>query len=165
MQSLQRRFLTTATGGFSLVEITLAIGIAAFALVAILGMFPVAMKAATESRHETQATFIAQSLFGGLAAGENGQALLITGTNTDGAPTVQTVNLNQANWQSDSLEFDEQGLRVGAPEAGPAVYAAVVNISTNNQPEGLSRVQVTVSAPAGAPNAAEYTFVTLMRNR
>jgi type II secretory pathway pseudopilin PulG len=51
------------TAAFSLVEVTVAIGIFAFVMVAILGLFPTATKMRADSALETRAVMIAQQLF------------------------------------------------------------------------------------------------------
>ncbi|MBN8707863.1 MAG: hypothetical protein BGO12_22090 [Verrucomicrobia bacterium 61-8] len=48
--------------GFSLVEVVLALGIATFCVVALLGLFSVGLASQRESRDELQAANIAQSL-------------------------------------------------------------------------------------------------------
>jgi type II secretory pathway pseudopilin PulG len=48
---------------FSLVEVTIAIGIFAFVMVAILGLFPTATKMRADGALETRAVMIAQQLF------------------------------------------------------------------------------------------------------
>jgi len=55
--------------GFSLVEITVAIGIFAFVVVGILGLLPAALKIRNDSAQDTRAAMIADELFGGIAAG------------------------------------------------------------------------------------------------
>jgi type II secretory pathway pseudopilin PulG len=50
-------------GGFSLVEVTVAIGIFAFVAVAILGLLPAALKIRADSARETRAVMIAEELF------------------------------------------------------------------------------------------------------
>ena len=49
--------------GFSLVEVTVAIGIFAFVIVGIIGLFPTALKIRAESALETRSSMIAQQLF------------------------------------------------------------------------------------------------------
>jgi type II secretory pathway pseudopilin PulG len=49
--------------GFSLVEVTIAIGLFAFVMVGILGLFPTATKMRADSALETRAVMIAQQLF------------------------------------------------------------------------------------------------------
>ena len=52
-----------ANSGFSLAEVTIAIGIFAFAVVGILGLFPTATKMRSNSAFDTRAVMIAQQLF------------------------------------------------------------------------------------------------------
>jgi len=54
-----RRF----SAGFSLVEVTIAIGIFAFVIVAVLGLFPVALRQRTDAALETRAVLVAQQVF------------------------------------------------------------------------------------------------------
>ena len=56
-------------GGFSLVEIALALGVVALALVSILGLIPVALDAAEESRSQARAALISRRIFADLRAG------------------------------------------------------------------------------------------------
>lgn len=49
--------------GFSLVEVTIAIGIFAFVIVAILGLFPVALRQRSDAALETRAVLVAQQIF------------------------------------------------------------------------------------------------------
>jgi len=55
-------------GGFSLVEVTVAIGIFAFVAIGILGLLPAALKLRSESAQETRAVMIAEELFASVAA-------------------------------------------------------------------------------------------------
>ncbi len=57
-----------AIGGFSLVEVTVAIGIFAFVVVGVLGLLPTALKLRAESAQETRAVLIATELFSSLQA-------------------------------------------------------------------------------------------------
>lgn len=54
--------------GFSLVEVTVAIGIFAFVIVGILGLLPAGMKLRAESAQETRAVLISQELFSAVRA-------------------------------------------------------------------------------------------------
>lgn len=49
--------------GFSLIEVTLAIGIIAFGLIAILGLVPVGLNAAKDAADDTRTSLIAQDVF------------------------------------------------------------------------------------------------------
>ncbi len=58
----------TATAGFSLVEVTVAIGIFAFVAVGILGLLPAALKQRADSARETRAVMIAEELFASVSS-------------------------------------------------------------------------------------------------
>ena len=75
--------------GFSLVEVVIALGIVSFAVLAIVGMMPVALKSAQDSMRETDATLIAQRIFSELKTGSGGNRSITTDTNTG----TQVINL------------------------------------------------------------------------
>lgn len=52
-----------AAGAFSLVEVTIAIGIFAFVMVGIIGLFPTALQQRTQGAVETRSAMIAEQLF------------------------------------------------------------------------------------------------------
>jgi uncharacterized protein (TIGR02598 family) len=54
--------------GFSLVEVVLALGVVAFAIVAILGVIPVGLSSGRSSQSETRAAQIAQDILSSLAS-------------------------------------------------------------------------------------------------
>lgn len=55
--------LRRTRAGFSLMEITVAIGVIAFGLIAILGLLPVGMKSGREAIDATRTSLIAQDVF------------------------------------------------------------------------------------------------------
>ena len=82
---------------FTLVEVTLAIGIVAFALLAVLGLVPVALQAAKDAADDTKTSLIAQDVGNRLRAIPNLQVPAVSGTtwyyDTDGRwinPTNQS---------------------------------------------------------------------------
>ena len=149
---------------FSLIEIGLALGIISFALVGIIGLFPVAMKSALESQRETRAAHIAQQIFTDLSSLSGTNRFLITGTNfsTDRI----TVNLSSSD-PIPPVYFDAEGYAMGNIAAVDATYGATVLITPNNPISGLAQVQTTVSTPTAAAetNRSSYTFVTLMNTQ
>lgn len=54
--------------GFSLVEVVIAIGVVSFAIVAILGVFPVGLNTGRSAQNETRATQIAQDILASLVS-------------------------------------------------------------------------------------------------
>jgi type II secretory pathway pseudopilin PulG len=166
--------------GFSLVEISIALGIMAFALVGIMALFPLAMRSSQESQHETRATFIAKQIYADFAASASPtNTFIATGTNLAN-PAHRLSPFSLAANSTNAILYDEEGNPLGplTPAAAfetnvpmnlwpTAVYATRIIVSTNNLPPGLSRVEVLVSAPAAASlsNRARFLFVTLLRNQ
>jgi len=64
-------------GGFSLVEVTVAIGIFAFVVVGVLGLLPTALKLRAESAQETRAVLIAQELFSSVQTSRGVRAVVM----------------------------------------------------------------------------------------
>lgn len=93
--------LRTARGraGFSLVEVTLAVGIMAFSLVGILGVLPLAMNSGRQSFNQARATAVANSLFASIRNQPFADVhYLDSQFSPDGSPIIsggdQTLNLN-----------------------------------------------------------------------
>ena len=59
------------TQGFSLVEVTISIGIFAFVIVGIIGMLPAGMRMRAESAAETRGVLISEELFAAVRAATN----------------------------------------------------------------------------------------------
>lgn len=135
---------------FTLIEIVLAVGIISFSLVGILGLFPVAMNAARESREETQAAFVARTLFAGLLADP---AFLPSNANLDAANPVDFG----ASSPTEVFHFSPDGDLLASAEG--AYFTAEVQWTPNTPTQGLTNVSVAVSFPGRDP----LTFVTLVR--
>jgi len=160
---------------FSLIEVTLALAIIAFALVGIMALFPVAMKSARESQMETRATLLARQIFSDLTASEDPANTFIgLRPGIENAINRQTVNLSVPG--QFVIGFGEDGFGLGAASVNEFEasfpnpswsYATRVSITTNDLPAGLSRVEVLVTVPAAAPltNRTRFPFVTLLRNQ
>jgi len=164
-------FILSKKRGFSLVEVVLALGVIAFALVGIMGLFPVALKSAQESQRETRATLIAQQIFSDLRTLNGTNRLLVRGPSAANASSLVT-NFSLAANTNLILSYDADGNgRTGGISPGSfsaafpdAAFLASVAVDTNTGIPKLSRVQATIEAPAAAPstNRSKYPFVTLM---
>jgi uncharacterized protein (TIGR02598 family) len=162
--------------GFSLIEIVLALGIVSFAIVGIMGLFPVAMKSAQESQRETRAAQIARGIFDDLQSLPGTNTALIRGPSiTNAVDRITGINLATAS--THILGYDQQGtglstvLSAGqfdAPLTQPELYyLAKIEISPRPSPSKLSQVSVNVEVPAFAvsSNRSRFLFVTLMDQR
>src|SRR5438876_7933827 len=66
------RFCNSRTGAFSLVEVTLALGIAAFCLIAVFGLVPVGVQTNRNATSQTTATNILSSVVSDIRASPKG---------------------------------------------------------------------------------------------
>ncbi len=155
---LNRRHLSAA---FSLIEIVLAVGIISFALVGILGLFPVALQSASDAQNETQVAFIARSIYSELGSTP---AFLSPGTEVD-LTTAQSLP---------AREYNEAGELLGEGDPNPnstagtaPVFEATITLTPDDPSDGLTRVDVVIATPAEAPagsiGRSEYPFVSLVR--
>ena len=172
-----RRFLNNIGEGFTLVEITLAIGIFAFAIVAIMALFPIGLQSANESRVGTIVTQIARTVLSDLRTGEFKKARIITEPlpTTGAAPTgtgVVEFDLS-ANPPTPTYLLYTAGGKIksvstsGKYATGHATGDFIVKIESKlvqTTIPVLAQVTVTVEAPASAPatNRTKYPIVTLM---
>lgn len=149
--------------GFSLVEVVIALGIVSFAVLAIVGMMPVAMKSAQDSMRQTDSTLIAQRIFSELKTG-TGAVRTIT-LSPNGTPRILDLSANSTN---NFLAFKENGTAHDYVNSAPATDAydfyAQISVTTNIGASNLSSVQIDIGAPAAAPPAARTTnsFTTLI---
>lgn len=168
--------------GFSLVEVTIAIGIFAFVVVGVLGLLPTAMRMRADSAAETRGVLISEELFAAVRAATNLGAVEVR----DGPGLEQRNNqlinlLNEAvviGYPSQTTVpfFLWGGSRdIGSPDSawvqGQMPAGAVNNaigtlarLSATNVGGGLYRVTVEVRAPASVPlaNTRPSTFSTLV---
>src|SRR5882724_6608245 len=91
---------------FSLVEVTLALGVAAFCLIAVFGLIPVGLKTNRNATSQTGATNIVADVVSDLrgtprCAGQSSQFLIILGTGPGCTPTSTPSPA--------TLYFDSQG--------------------------------------------------------
>lgn len=164
------------TSAFSLVEAALSLAILSFAIIAIMGLFPVALQTARESNRETRATLIARRIVDELES--------LPGTNT---AVVRGPSVSNPGWRLAGMDlsassvhvlaYDEQGegltnelapAEFQNPISAPnAYFATELRVTPDFPIAGISRVQATVEAPANAPSSrrSRFVFVTLIKQQ
>lgn len=161
---------------FSLIEIVLALAVMSFALVGILGLFPVAMGAARESQQETQAAFIARTIYNDLLSAPARQTFIALSSvpfSEGGGSTTLPVDLSTSSthyiaYTSDGVPDGE--ISAGTFENGRSEGGFVITVRSDPSPEpgqqSLSRLEILVEAPGTLPtNRREsYPFVTIVNN-
>jgi len=170
------------TPGFSLIEVVIAIAIIAVALVGLLGLFPVAIDAATNSQRETQSALIARQIYTDLDARSDTKRLLIVSTNSVSSDEAdlkaEEVDLTKPSTVSLAYSSDGQPLgkisdgdfNSGKKDAGFLAQVKVipqkaVPNGTNSTVLDMSRIEVTVQAPgvAAEKTRKKYNFVSIFR--
>jgi uncharacterized protein (TIGR02598 family) len=141
-----------------------AIGIVSFAVVAIVGMLPIALNTAKDSMLETDAAVIAQRVFAELQAG--------TGTNRPVSINAHgdTMEVDLSSDGTNFLAFGDACEVRSSPTSEASItdtevsFLGAVSVSTNTGISHLSRVEVSITSPASAPASSRTTntFMTLM---
>lgn len=166
--------------GFSLIEVVLALGLTSFALIGILGMFPLALSTAEDAVIETRVALIAQNIFSDLRDGAPNAATVVIGPNTvedretldlSGASLPPPVFIAYTQDGAARAKITETVFNQGLGDPNAAFLAAIrfdpVSTSpTDPSMANLVRVTVQIIAPSsrGAMNrgAKTHDFVTWM---
>ena len=168
------------SSGFSLVEVTVAIGIFAFAAVGILGLLPAALKLRSDSAQETRAVMIAEEMFASVRAAPSLTNVVFRdgpGGTTERNRTVDILkNAKVTGFPSQTAlpfwSFDEDpgsswtNARGADPEIAKSKDNAIQTLArvfaTPTGTDGLYQVTCEVRAPASLPleNSTPTKFVT-----
>lgn len=157
--------------GFSLVEVTIAMGIFAFVVVAILGLYPVGLKMRSDSALETRASMIATELMSSIKAAPSLSNVVFRATpaeNMDSPVNLTTTDVvfGYTGFASGPVRVVGQGASANVWSNGyngdPQIQTlARVQVQTNH----LSRTglhQVTIEVRPPQTNARPVSFHTLL---
>lgn len=152
---------------FTLVESVIAIGIFAFVIVGILGLFPAGMRRQAESGAEVRARIIAESIFESIKASDTLQ-------NSKIPIEIGSGNLQFGNFiQGRLLGFGQDGTGINyvwpagstadwesgnvPPNQDITTKARILATPVNGTPN-LYRVTAEIGSPANLPSAVRKTF-------
>src|SRR5438876_8384598 len=94
----------TRTRSFSLAEVVIALGVVTVGIIAVLGVFPIALQTGHSAQDETRAAHIAQSIFGSLVAQAPSQFSGVQFLLSDGVTRSQPpLNLTAASCTTPAL--------------------------------------------------------------
>jgi type II secretory pathway pseudopilin PulG len=152
-----------STAAFSLVELTLALGVAAFCLLAIFGMLPVALKTQQASIQQTTANEIISEISDELRAAARLPSGIAKKLNTADPQQNKTWTLNQ-HWfkieNPDWLYYTVDGEWTGgiSPSPAPSDAAFIALINYSKPPSDTTSLAIiVVSWPATAVNTSTGT--------
>jgi len=150
------------TSGFSLVEVTLALGVAAFCLIAVLGLLPASLKTQQASIEQTTANSIISQIYSDLRADLRLPPGLAS-HETDGGfqPPLHGHWLQRLT--PDTLYFTQEGKPVNSGQ-DTAVFKATITYNPLPPTGNTSLASITVSWPAqGVPAGSVTTLVAVNR--
>jgi Tfp pilus assembly protein PilV len=152
------------TSAFSLVEVTLALGIAAFCLIAVIGIIPVGVQTNRNAASQTAATNIMAAVIADLRATPtttNTSTQFLIGLATNGAQTRYFDGQGQCSCDIAGLQ-KLNPLAVNCSSSwSPALQPRYrLDITWNSAPTGLRYADVTVRWPAAAATAANASGST-----
>jgi hypothetical protein len=157
------------TDAFSLVEITLAIGVAGFCLLAVFGMLPVALKTQHASVQQTTASQILSDAVAelrasvryppGLAQQLNDQQKVLRGHWAQ-VDTPDTLYFTNEGWQTG-------GLTPNSPPTDAAFRLTLTYLLPPTETTSLANITVTwpavVDPGTGTPEGKVETFIAINR--
>ncbi len=164
--------------GFSLVEVTLALGVAAFCLVAVLGLLPTSLRTQQASIQQTTANQIISTIFSDLRADVRlppGLESKVCGEDPNEPCAWRDLHGHWRNVAApDTLYFTNEGKQTGninGDPPGDAVFRAKITYYGPPVPEyTTSLAHIKVSWPAqvdpatgGVPAGSVQTFVAVNR--
>jgi type II secretory pathway pseudopilin PulG len=176
---------TRFTSGFSLVELTLAIGVAAFCFIAVFGLIPVGVQTNRNSTSETQATSIMALAVADLRAAQIGPQY---GSPMFGffpiptdptsppqfvAPDFVPCSGGQTSTTSQIRYIDSQGQSSSSFSSSTSRYRLIVTFvknTTATSTTGATYVHLKVTWPAAidpcavTPSGSVETFAAFNRN-
>ena len=136
---LLKNFFTTVANsrsGFSLIEVTIAIGIVGFAVLALLGTLGVGSRTLGSAVSYSMQAQITQNVIGSLKLSD----------------FTMLTNNSPNGWNGANLYFDERG--VSTTNASLAIYTATVNITT----------PITISAGASGNTNLALASLSIVKN-
>jgi uncharacterized protein (TIGR02598 family) len=144
------------TAAFSLVEVTLALGIAAFCLLVLLGLLPTSLKTQQSSIQQTTANSIISQIFSDLRADLRLPPGLASHETESGfQPPLHGHWLQMMT--PDTLYFTQEGKPVNSGDDIPVFRATITYRSS--PAETTSLANITVSWPATGTPAGSVTSV------
>jgi type II secretory pathway pseudopilin PulG len=166
------RFCNSRTGGFSLVEVTLALGVAAFCLIAVFGLMPVGVQTNRNATSQSAATNILASVIADLHA----TPLTTPPGSATTSPQYQIpIPANPVDLATSvpPLFFAEDGTFSISIQAQSRYQLNITFLPTSANPNGsnthfatLANIKISWPAAANPANASgsTETFAALDRN-
>lgn len=169
------------TAAFSLVEVTIAIGIFAFAVVGVMGLLPAGLRMRADSAAETRGVLISEELFAavraatnlaavvvrdgpGLKSGNNRTVNIVSSQVVLGFPSQTTVPYWSFDKNPGSSWTNTGGKDAEVVQSAANAIDTLARLKATKISPGIYNVTVEVRAPASLPlaNSRPSTFSTVV---
>ncbi len=156
----RRRFL--AGSAFSLVEVTLALGVASFCLLSVFGLLPIGLNSNQAAMEQTAANGILSSVVADLRA--------TPAVSSAGGPVMSqqfSITIPAANQTGTTLLYFTGDGQCAASSESRSRYLLTVSFLANgssSQNATLANLKVSWPAKAKTPFGSAQTFVAIDRN-
>jgi uncharacterized protein (TIGR02598 family) len=151
-----------SAAGFSLIELTLALGVAAFCLITVFGLLPVALMTQQASVRQTTATAIISQIVADLGAavrlppGQQSKQFSLTGHWAAQATPDQVYFMTDGTFITGSTNQQ-------TPPTNAVFRAFVTYLKPPTQTTSLADITVTWPAQAAVPRGSVETFAAINR--
>ncbi len=175
LKSIKCDLAVRAVSGFSLVEVTLSLGIAAFCLIAVIGIIPVGVQTNRNATSKTRATNVMAAVVADLRSSKTSSTsarfgITIPSNHTLGAGSNCDRCASCWNAQTQTIYFDGSGQVVASTAALYRVTLTLVQNPTATSTTGALFYDVRATWPAQAdpcattPSGSVETLAALDRN-
>jgi len=145
-----------ASSGFSLVEVTIAIGIFAFVIVAILGLFPVALRQRSDAALETRGVLIAQQVLESIRSSASSNKIFLPPLTIMGSEDPNLRNKSVGAFPV-TLHFGRMGTSALRVVDGEADWNNGVGAGSSSDADALARIRVQPATGAAAAGLYQVT--------
>ena len=153
--------------GFTLIEVTLALGVASFAMLAIFGLLPVGLQSSQTSTQQTLATNIATAILADMTQVPSASAIAASSGTLSSISSEYGIDVTKSYSSTAPKQFYVDA--TGAPQASATtaryrVSLTLVQSGTNSRQ--ADNGMITIAWPAAAQNPLDKVsvFVALDRN-
>ncbi len=152
----------TSRAGFSLIEVTIAMGITVFALITILALIPTGLGANRASTQLTAATNVLTGIFADLRQTPTAAAIASSSSALNAKSPIYGIDVTQA---SSTVYLDASGaLQNSATNARYKVTVALTPPTTGQRTATSGTITITWPATSASGAGSTSSFIALDRN-
>jgi uncharacterized protein (TIGR02598 family) len=151
--------------GFTLIEVTLALGVASFAMLAIFGLLPAGLLSSQTSTQQTLATNIASAIIADMTQVPSASAIAASSPAVSGTSAEYHIDVTKTYPSTAPKQFYVDGSGALQTSAATARYSVSLTLLQSGSRQAANGM-ITIAWPAAAQNPLDKVnvFVALDRN-